>query len=148
MRATLRGVGRGGDRLSNLRDTLLGLQRIVQYVPNHPALPIPADEMARVATLQRDIASLADYDNQLTSKVQFLLDATLGFINIEQNNSIKVLTVVSIVGVPPTLVASIYGMNFKYIPELQWDYGYFYALGMIVLTAVLPLVVFRWKGWI
>ena len=148
LRATLRGVGRGGDRLSNLRDTLLGLQRIVQYVPNHPALPIPADDMPRMATLGRDIASLADYDNQLSNKVQFLLDATLGFINIEQNNSIKLLTVVSIVGVPPTLVASIYGMNFKNIPELQWDYGYPYALGLIVLTAVLPLVVFRWKGWI
>ncbi len=80
--------------------------------------------------------------------MQFLLDATLGFISIEQNNGIKVLTVVSVVGVPPTLVASIYGMNFKWIPELQWEYGYFYGLGVIVLSAIVPLIWFKKRGWI
>ena len=104
LRATLHGVGRTGDRLSNLRDSLLGLQRIVQFASHQAAPAIPAKEQPRIVTLQQDIASLADYDNQLSSKVQFLLDATLGFINIEQNNSIKILTVVSIVGVPPPWV--------------------------------------------
>ena len=85
---------------------------------------------------------------QLSNKVQFLLDATLGFINIEQNNGIKVLTVVSVVGVPPTLIASIYGMNFKGMPELQWEHGYLYGLTMIALSAVVPLVWFWRKGWI
>ena len=148
LRATLRAVGRAGDRLSNLRDSLLGVQRIVHFTSHRAADYVPGNERSRLVTLQQDITSLTDYDVQLSDKVQFLLDATLGFINIEQNNSIKILTVVSIVGVPPTLVASIYGMNFKWIPELQWDYGYFYALAMIVLTAVIPLIVFKRKGWI
>lgn len=148
LRATLRGVGRSGDRLSNLRDSLLGMQRIVLYATETAAGWIPAEEKPRLLTLRRDIASLADYDTQLSNKVQFVLDATLGFINIEQNNSIKVLTVVSVVGVPPTLVASIYGMNFKWIPETQWEYGYFYGLGVIVASAILPLIWFKKKGWI
>ena len=109
---------------------------------------IPADLKPRFKTLRQDIASLSDYDVQLANKVQFLLDATLGFINIEQSNGIKVLTVVSVVGVPPTLLASIYGMNFKWIPELQWEYGYFYGLAVIVLSGVLPFWWFKRKGWI
>jgi magnesium transporter len=84
----------------------------------------------------------------LNGKMQFLLDATLGLINTTQNNIIKVLTVVSVVGVPPTLVASIYGMNFKDMPELNWAYGYPYGLTVIVLSAVLPLLWFRIRGWL
>ena len=80
--------------------------------------------------------------------MQFVLDATLGFINIEQNNSVKVLTIVSLVGIPPTLVAGIYGMNFKIMPELEWRYGYPYGLALIVLSAVLPLLWFRRRGWL
>lgn len=148
LRATLRSIGRAGDRLSTLRDSLLGVQRIVQFTGDNTVAFMPSDVRPRLNPLRQDIASLTDYDIQLSNKVQFLLDATLGFINIEQNNSIKILTVVSVVGVPPTLVASIYGMNFKWIPELQWEYGYFYGLGVIVLTAVIPYVWFKRKGWI
>ena len=71
----------------------------------------------------------------------------MGLINIDQNNIIKVLTVVSVVGVPPTLVASIYGMNFKNMPELEWAWGYPYGLTVIVLSALLPLLWFKWRGW-
>jgi magnesium transporter len=81
------------------------------------------------------------------SKVQFLLDATLGFISIEQNSAVKVLTVFSLVGIPPTLLAGIWGMNFKLMPELQWQYGYAYAWAAILLSAVLPLIWFKRKGW-
>ncbi len=98
--------------------------------------------------MRQDIASLTDYDGHLANKVQFLLDATLGFINIAQNNIIKVLTVVSVVGIPPTLVASIYGMNFKDMPELNWAWGYPYGIALIVTSAILPLVVFRLRGWL
>ena len=80
--------------------------------------------------------------------MQFLLDATLGFISIEQNNTIKVLTVVSIVGIPPTLIASIYGMNFKIMPELEWHYGYAYGLSLIALSIVVPLAIFWRRGWL
>lgn len=147
LRATLRGVGRAGDRLSNLRDSLVGVQRVVGYVAE-TARWIRAEDRPRFLTLRQDTVSLADYDVQLSNKVQFLLDATLGFINIEQNNGIKVLTVVSVVGVPPTLMASIYGMNFHNMPELSWVWGYQYGLLVIVLSGLLPLVWFRRKGWI
>ena len=148
LQAMLRSIGRAGERLGNLRDSLLGVQRIVPYAAETASDWIPAAQRPRLKTLRQDIASLSDYDTQLANKVQFLLDATLGFINIEQNNGIKVLTVVSVVGVPPTLVASIYGMNFKWIPELQWEYGYFYGLAVIVASAVVPLIWFKKKGWI
>lgn len=148
MHATLTGVGRTGDLVSSLRDSLLGLSRIVGFVAEVAAEWTPPDLRSRFVTLRQDIASLNDYDVQITGKVQFLLDAILGFINIQQNNVIKVLTVASIVGIPPTLVASIYGMNFKDIPELSWTYGYPYGLTVIVLSAVLPLLLFWRRGWI
>ena len=148
LRATLRAVGTAGERVSNIRDSLLGVNRIVLYTNEVAAGWIPKEMRPRFKTLRQDIASLSDYDSQLTTKVQFLLDATLGFINIEQSNGIKVLTVVSVVGVPPTLVASIFGMNFKNMPDLQWEYGYLYGLAMIVLSGVLPLLWFRRRGWI
>jgi len=148
LRATLRAVGRAGERVSNIRDSLLGVNRIVLYASEAASDWIPRDLRPRFKTLGQDIASLSDYDNQLTNKVQFLLDATLGFINIEQNNGIKVLTVVSVVGVPPTLLASIYGMNFKNMPELQWEYGYAYGLAVIVLSGIMPLLWFKRRGWI
>lgn len=148
LRGTLRTIGRAGERLANLRDSLIGVQRIMVYVHEMGASWIPKDLLHRCSTLRSDISSLMEYDVQLSNKVQFLLDATLGFISIEQNNGIKVLTVVSVVGVPPTLVASIYGMNFKWIPELQWEYGYFYGLGVIVLSAIVPLIWFKKRGWI
>ncbi len=148
LRGTLRAVGRLGEKLADLRDSLIGVQRIAVYVTERGGGWIEKDLLHRCSTTQKDIASLMDYDVQLGNKVQFLLDATLGFINIEQNNGIKVLTVVSVVGVPPTLIASIYGMNFKWIPELQWEYGYFYGLAVIVLSAFVPLLWFRRRGWI
>ena len=148
LRATLRAVGTAGERVSNIRDSLLGVNRIVLYANDVAADWIPAHLRPRFQTLRQDIASLSDYDVQLTNKVQFLLDATLGFINIEQNNGIKILTVVSVVGVPPTLMASIYGMNFKNMPELEWHYGYAYGLAVIILSGILPFLWFKRRGWI
>ena len=109
---------------------------------------LPAEVTPRLQTLERDIASLSDYDVHLTNKVQLLLDATLGLINIQQNNIIKVLTIVSVVGVPPTLVASMYGMNFRYMPELNWTWGYPFGLALIVLSALVPLLWFKLRGWL
>ncbi len=148
LRETLGRIGRRGDRLANIRDSLVGTQRIVNYVHDVGKDWMDRALVHRCGTLRADIASLMEYDVQLSNKVQFLLDATLGFINIEQNNGIKILTVVSVVGVPPTLIASIYGMNFKWIPELQWEYGYFYGLTVIVLSAILPILWFKRRGWI
>ena len=148
LRATLGQVGRLGDGLSNLRDSLLGVSRIVNFTPGAARGWLPEDLRPRFDALHQDLVSLTDYDSQLTNKVQLLLDATLGFINIEQNNSFRFLTVVSVVGIPPTLIASIYGMNFEHIPELHWAYGYYYGLALIALSALIPLAWFRWRGWI
>ena len=108
---------------------------------------LPEAMRSRLETVRHDLLSLSDYDNYLVNKVQLLLDATLGLINVEQNNIIKVLTVVSVVGVPPTLVASMYGMNFKHMPELDWAWGYQWGLALIAITAIAPLLWFKWRGW-
>lgn len=147
LRETMRAIGRAGNLVSKIRDSLMGVGRIVPYALGHCMSWMPHEVRTSLETLRADVASLNDYDAYLTSKVQFLLDATLGLINIEQNNIIKVLTVVSVVGVPPTLVASWYGMNFKTIPELDWAYGYPYVMVLALLSAVLPLVYFRVRGW-
>jgi magnesium transporter len=148
LHVTLKRIGRIGDLVSRIRDSLLGVGRIVPYAGHVAAGWIPADLRPRFKTLRQDIASLNDYDAHLANKIQFLLDAVLGFINIAQNNIIKVLTVVSVVGVPPTLVASIYGMNFKRMPELDWTYGYPYVLTLIIISAILPLIWFMRRGWL
>jgi magnesium transporter len=148
LREILRGVGRAGDLTSKIRDTLLGFGRIVPYVLTAGTAWLPPEVKPRLETLRLDIGSLSDYDTHLTNNVQLLLDATLGLINIEQNNIIKVLTIVSVVGVPPTLVASMYGMNFHDMPELSWSWGYPYGLALIALSAILPLAWFKIRGWL
>ena len=148
LRRILTQVGRCGDTLGNLRDSMLGIGRIAAYAQQACSDDAPAGLKTRLATLRQDVASLNDYDQQLNAKVSFLLDAVLGFINIEQNNGVKVLTVVSVVGIPPTFVVGLYGMNFKNMPEYDWSHGYQYGWAMILLSVVIPLVWFRVKGWI
>src|SRR6202023_4393752 len=108
LRVILRRVGRSGDLASKIRDSLLGIGRIVPYVENTAAAWLPPEAKSGPDTLREDIYSLGQYDEHLTNKLQLLLDATLGMINIDQNNIIKGLALVSVVGVPPTLVASMY----------------------------------------
>lgn len=148
LRATLRTLGRIGDLISKVRDSLLGARRIASYVAQVEKEMFAADLRARLKTLRQDIASLTDYDLHLTNKTQFLLDATLGFINIAQNNIMKVFTITSVAGIPPVLLAGMWGMNFKNMPELDWVWGYPLALGMIVLSAVVPVIWFRKRGWV
>ncbi|OYV40665.1 MAG: magnesium transporter CorA, partial [Rhodospirillales bacterium 20-64-7] len=140
-------LGRDYDLISFLRDSQLGVARIAPYVQG-TATWLPKSVVNRLKSLQKDISSLNEFSTHLTDKVQFLLDATLGLINIAQNGLIKVLTIVSIVGIPPTLIAGIYGMNFKDMPELSWAYGYPYAWALMIVTAIAPLLFFRIKGWL
>ena len=102
----------------------------------------------RVKTLSRDITSLTEHTNFLSQKITFLLDATLGMINIEQNGIIKIVSVAAVVFLPPTLVASIYGMNFQVMPELEWLLGYPFALFLMLISAVLPFWFFKHRGWL
>jgi magnesium transporter len=148
LRASLVTLGRIGDLLSHIRESQVSAGRIVPYVETAAANWLPAELQPRLHTLEQDIASLNHFDTYLNEKLQFLLDATLGFINIAQNNVMKVLTVVSVVGIPPVLVAGIYGMNFKSMPEYDWSWGYAYGLAMICLTTIVPLAIFRWRNWI
>lgn len=138
LRNMLRRVGRSGDLGSSVRDSLLGLERISIFLGENKRHDLSEQLQARLGTVERDIRSLNDFVSQTANKVQFLLDATLGFISIEQNNGMKILTVVSFIGVAPTLVAGIYGMNFHDIPELNWKYGYWYSLVLMAATVILP----------
>jgi magnesium transporter len=147
LQAILVTLGRTYDTISFLRDSQLGVARIAPYV-EATAEWLPKSVAGRLHSLHKDISSLNEFSTHLTDKVQFLMDATLGLINISQNSLIKVLTVVSIVGIPPTLIAGIYGMNFHNIPELSWAYGYPYSWGLMIASAVLPLILFRFKGWL
>jgi magnesium transporter len=106
------------------------------------------ENKARIKILQRDIVSLTDHATFLSGKISFLLDAVLGLISIEQNGIIKIFSVAAVVFLPPTLVASIYGMNFAFMPELQWQFGYPFAILLMIMSAVLPYFYFKGKGWL
>jgi magnesium transporter len=147
LRLTLIEIGDMGERLSHIRDTLLVLQRAVPFVAEHGNGWLGDPVRARLKMAGNDVLSLNDYEVHLTDKLQFLLDATLGFINNEQNDLFKVLTIASVVGIPPVLIAGIYGMNFHNMPELSWAYGYEWGLFLIVLSAILPVAWFKWRGW-
>jgi len=145
----LKQIGQAGEVASKLRDSLLSLGRLLTYLGQITAQRKDAGstrEQIRMAG--RDVQSLADHLGYLNSRIAFLLDASLGLVSIEQNQIIKLFSVVAVVLLPPTLVASIYGMNFRFMPELEWTYGYPLALLMMVLSAVLPFLYFRHKGWL
>ncbi len=145
--SALRRIGRAADAISRLRDELLGLGRIAAYVAESNIDKAPPLDPGRLKALRADIASLTDYESHLSGKIQFLLDATLGFINIEQNDIVKTLTIASVVGIPPVLIAGIYGMNFRVMPELSWKFGYPMALVLIVVSGLAPLWWFKRRGW-
>jgi len=147
LRQTLRELGESGDLTSSIRESLLGVDRIGMYLGDARYFEFREALQTRLRILGRDVASLNDYVAQMTVKVQFLLDATLGFISIDQNDGMKLLTVVSFVGITPTLLAGIYGMNFKVMPELEWHYGYYYALCLMLASVLLPLFIFWRRGW-
>src|SRR5713101_2989612 len=106
------------------------------------------DQRAAIKGMQRDVQSLSDHATYLSQKISFLLDAMLGVVSLEQNNIIKIFSVAAVVFMPPTLIASIYGMNFKHMPELEFDFGYPLAIVLMLLAAVLPYFFFRWMKWL
>ena len=147
LRECLSEIGVAGDHLSRIRESLLGLQRIIGFILKMTADWLLPDEKTRLSTAQQDIVSLVDFEAHLSGKTQFLLDAILGFINTEQNEIFRVLTIVSVVGIPPTLIAGMYGMNFHDMPELSWRWGYPYGLALIALSTLLPILWFKRRGW-
>lgn len=149
LQAIVEKIGRKGDLLGMTRESLVSMVRLVTY---HQATggksKSAKDARVRAKVMQRDLASLADHATYLSSKINFLLDATLGLINLEQNQIIKIVSVAAVVFLPPTLVASIYGMNFESMPELSLPYGYPIALGVMAVSAVLPFLYFKRRGWL
>jgi len=145
----LKQIGRAGEITSKLRDSLLSLRRLLTYL-SQVAMNRKDTKKAReqIKTASRDVLSLADHLGYLNARITFMLEASLGMVSIEQNQIIKLFSVVAVVLLPPTLVASIYGMNFRYMPELEWVLGYPAALALMVLSAVLPFFYFRRKGWL
>jgi magnesium transporter len=146
---TLRRLGSRGDLTSKVRESLVGVGRLLMFLTQAGAAQkIAKDLRNRLRTMSRDVRSLTDHASFLSSKINFLLDATLGMINIEQNAIIKIFSVVAVVFLPPTLIASIYGMNFEYMPELDWALGYPMALLLMLASAITPYLYFKRRGWL
>jgi len=148
LKDTLITLGQVGEVTTRASETLLGLSRILTFVGAEKATAVRKENQGLIKTLVRDVRSLVEHANFLNSKANFLLDAVLGIINVEQNAIIKTFTVASVALMPPTLIASIYGMNFDVMPELRWTIGYPFALVLMVVSAVLPVVYFKRKGWL
>ncbi|UVC10010.1 magnesium transporter CorA family protein [Rhizobium sp. TH2] len=134
--------------VSKARGSLASLSRLMTFLYTVDAVQSDhnAKELAR--SISRDIQSLSEHANFISGNITFLLDASLGLINVEQNGIIKIFSIASVVLLPPTLVASIYGMNFKYMPELEWVSGYPSSLLLMIVSAIIPYFFFRWKGWL
>lgn len=151
LQLVLKNLSRDEDLTSTSRESLLGLLRVVRFFTaagEAPSKKESKDHKTRLKTIARDIAILNEHVSFELQKIAFLLDATMGMINIEQNRIIKLFSVAAVVFLPPTLVASIYGMNFRHMPELDWVFGYPMAIGMMIMSAVLPYLYFKRRGWL
>ena len=148
LQAMIRKIGANGDLVSKARESLVSFQRLLMYVQQATTVTLSQDQRGRYKSTLRDVQSLSDHAGFLANKIQFLLDAVLGLINLEQNNIIKIFSVAAVMFLPPTLVASVYGMNFHRMPELDKAWGYPFALVLMVVSAVVPYLYFRRRGWL
>jgi len=142
----LSAVAKEEDLNGRIRRNVMDTRRALSFMMRSRMLTAEQFEEAR--QILRDIDSLDSHTAFLFDKINFLMDATVGFININQNKIIKIFSVASVALLPPTLIASIYGMNFRFMPELDWHYGYPFAIGVMVLSVAAPFLYFRRKGWL
>lgn len=141
-------IGASGDLTSKARESLATLERLIIFFGKMAGPGIDHEGQLRIATLTTDMNSLSDHVNFLSNKITFLLGATLGMVNIEQNAIIKIVSVAAVIFLPPTLVASIYGMNFHVMPELSWKFGYPMAIGFMIISVLLPYKYFKHRKWL
>lgn len=134
--------------VAKTRDSLTSLSRVLTFLHGLPALQSDRESLELCRTVTRDVQSLSEHANFVAGNITFLLDASLGLISLEQNAIIKIFSIASVVLLPPTLIASVYGMNFEFMPELRVAYAYPLTLAAMVLSAILPFFFFRWKGWL
>jgi magnesium transporter len=147
-RLILERVGRNGDLTSKARETLASLTRLLAFLQqsNHPLLT--PEVRSRLKSLVRDVTQMSDHAAFLANKVQFMLEATLGMINIDQNNILKIFSVATVVLLPPSVIGAIFGMNFEWIPTSQEPWGFPAALLLMVASAALPYWLFKRRGWL
>jgi magnesium transporter len=144
----LRRLGARHDLTGKMRECLLTMSRMLTFLSAAIDSKASKEARAHVKSLSRDVQSLLDHSSFIASKLGYLQDGTLGLINNEQNNIIKIMSVAAMVFLPPTLIASIYGMNFHYMPELDWPAGYFVSIVLMVVSAVVPYLWFKRRGWL
>ena len=146
----LKALGRKGDLTSKVRESQVSVGRLLSFLAHEAeVMKWSKDMRTQLQSMQRDVVSLTDHASFLSNKIPFLLDAILGVVNIQQNAIIKIFSIAAVVFMPPTLVASIYGMNFHSgMIELEWRFGYPFALILIMVAAVVRLVFFKWKKWL
>ena len=148
LRAVIGRIGQRGELNAQIRDSLASLDRIAGHLAQYPGKPgFSAEVKEQAQTLVADVRSLTEYAGGMSGRIAFLLDATLGLVNLEQNDIIKFFSVVAVVFLPPTLVGTVYGMNFADMPELTQPWGYPAALGAMLVSAVVPYLWFKWRGW-
>ncbi|MEO8547940.1 MAG: magnesium/cobalt transporter CorA [Sphingomicrobium sp.] len=148
--ALLTRIGRAQTLLTKIRYTAVSTSRLLSFLNGSSALQAEANASARshVRSLSTDISALIDHSSFLGDNLTFLLDASLGLISVEQNAAMKLFSWAAVVFLPPTLIAGIYGMNFKDMPELNWWFGYPMALGLMLASAILPYYYFKRRGWL
>ena len=146
----LTSIGRVQSLLAKIRYTAVSTNRMLNFLAGSKRMHAPesADARHHVSSLTTDVTSLSEHASFLTDNLTFLLDASLGLISIEQNAAMKLFSWAAIIFLPPTLIAGIYGMNFKHMPELNWVFGYPMALILIVISAVAPYFYFKRRRWI
>jgi magnesium transporter len=148
LRRLMISTARTSERMARIHYTLVCLDRMAKFTTDRAHDWLKPDMVARLHSVCSDTASLVQFSEGLVSRAQLLQDAAVGIISSDQNDVMKVLTIASVVGIPPVLVAGVYGMNFKNISEYDWAWGYQWALALIVISALLPLIWFKWKDWI
>jgi magnesium transporter len=144
----LRRVGRTQALTTQARESLVSIARLLSFIGRPGETKLPKSFERGFKTIARDVMALSDHASFLASNINFMLDATLGMINSEQNGIIKIFSVAAVVFLPPTLIASVYGMNFDIIPELKWSLGYPFAIFLMIVSAVLPYYYFKRRGWL
>jgi magnesium transporter len=130
------------------RESLVSLGRLIGFAALADQVRPRPDAKAHLDSLARDVQALADHATHLSDEATFLLDAATGLINVEQNDIMKIFSVVAVLLMPPTLVAGVYGMNFRHMPELDWVFGYPMALGLMLVLLLAPLLWFKRRGWL
>ena len=147
-REELERTGEGGELVSKARESLVSLSRLLAFLEQSTNEKITKEARASLRTVSRDVVALSDHATYLGDKVQFLLDATLGMVTIDQNNILKIFSVVAVFMLPPSVIGAFYGMNFAYIPWLHERWGVWAALAMMAVSALIPYVYFKRRGWL